>query len=207
MLPEEALLLLKCHVDISDEIFSRLFAYHDLLLKWQAKVNLIGSDTIEDIWNRHFLDSLQLLKLLPSTSKPILDLGSGAGFPGMVLAIAGIKNIHLVESDSKKTSFLKEVARITKTDVIIDNIRIEDMNLSDAGVVMARALADLPTLFEYIERFVSHETIYLFPKGKNYAKELQDAKLKWNFDAVAIPSVTDINAVILSISNLRRRVV
>jgi 16S rRNA (guanine527-N7)-methyltransferase len=190
---------------VSHETFARLKIYHDLLLKWQAKINLISDDTVPTIWSRHFLDSIQLAKFIPGDEREILDVGSGAGFPGMVLSICGIKNISLIESDAKKISFLNEVARLTSTDTKIIHDRAENIFMEDVGVIMARALSELRNLFETSSQNVSHETICLFPKGKNYAMEIEDAKKEWQFNYDIFPSVTDANAVILRVSNLQRR--
>ena len=204
-MPPEPFLLLNKHHPVSRETFDRLKNYHDLLIKWQARINLVSKDSLDNIWQRHFLDSLQLIKMisLPDTVK-IMDMGSGAGFPGMVLAIAGIKNMHLVESDGKKVAFLKEVARITHTDVSVHQERAEKNSLDKMNVIIARALSNVATLLSYAESNVSHETICLFPKGKNYAMELEDAKKEWSFDCEVIPSVTDSQGVILKLSNLKR---
>lgn len=202
---EDGYKLLNRYFNVSRETFSRFCLYHDLLVKWQAKINLIGKDTIPEIWRRHFLDSLQIASLIPGSKNLIVDFGSGAGFPGMVVAMTGRKNIHLVESDGKKCEFLKEAARITETEVFIHRDRIENCKFSEAAVITARAVADLEQLLSYASSHVSRETICLFPKGKNYAKEVEDAKKGWEFDCSVIPSLTGNEGVILKISNLTRR--
>lgn len=179
--------------------------YHALLLKWQARVNLVGPDTIPDAWSRHFLDSLQLLRHLPSLDIDLMDIGTGAGFPGMVLAIAGVKNVHLVESDQKKMTFLKEVARLTKTEVTFHAKRVEHVSQMHLDVIVSRACSHLDTLLTYSSPNVSHETICLFPKGRNYTIELEDALKHWNFQYVVLPSVTDTQGVVLKITDLIRR--
>lgn len=203
-MPNHDFELLNKHLPVSYETAEKLKIYYDLLLKWQSKINLISNDTIGDIFNRHFLDSLQIIKLLPKISGTIVDIGSGAGFPGMVLAISGIRNIHLVESDSKKISFLKEVARLTKTEVLIHHSRIEELPETKASAVVARALAPLEELFSYAFPLVSHGAICLFPKGKKYSMEIEEAKKIWNFDYNAFPSITDPEGMILEIRNLER---
>lgn len=197
--------LLNSQAPVSRETFERLKIYHDLLLKWQSKINLVGKDTIADSWSRHYLDSLQLKKYLPVSDGKILDVGTGAGFPGMVLAITGVKNIFLLDSDNKKISFLKEVSLETKTDVQIICDRSEKFSIESVSTIMSRAVANLCDLFETNIHNVSHETICLFPKGKNYASEIGDAKKEWLFDYDILPSVTDKNAVILRVSNLQRK--
>lgn len=202
---ETAFEFLNRHLSVSYETFERLFIYHDLLLKWQAKINLISNDTISDCWNRHFLDSAQLIKHLPDTSEHIIDIGSGAGFPGMVIAIMTNKKCHLIESDGKKISFLKEVARLTKTNVSIYHDRVENISMEKGDVVMARAVADLNQLLKISEKFVSHGTTLLFPKGKNYSTELDEAKIEWSFESEIIPSITDSSGAIVKLSQIKRR--
>jgi 16S rRNA (guanine527-N7)-methyltransferase len=204
--PNDAFRLLNAHCEVSYETFEKLSLYHDLLIKWQNAVNLVSNDSLTDSWNRHFLDSLQLLKYLDGEKGAIVDIGSGAGFPGMALAICGVKNIHLIESDSKKTTFLKEVSRITKTDIFIRNERVEKIkNLDPVNIILSRAFADLNTLLGCSSSLISQETKCLFHKGKNYSKELEDAKKSWSFDAIMFPSVTDENGVIVKLSNIHRR--
>jgi 16S rRNA (guanine527-N7)-methyltransferase len=204
-MPRDPFELLNEHFSVSRETFSRLKIYHDVLLKWQTKINLVSNDSLPDIWVRHFLDSLQLATFIPDKGQPILDFGSGSGFPGMVLAISGIKNITLIESDRKKISFLQEVARLTSTEVKIICDRAENLVIKNCGVITARAVSELSNLFQTIFQNVSHETICLFPKGKNYAKEIEGAKKEWLFNCDILPSVTDANAVLLRVSNLERR--
>ena len=205
--PDDTFSWLNTHVSVSRKTFDLLNIYHNLLLKWQPKVNLVGPDTISDAWKRHFLDSLQLQNHIENYDARIVDIGTGAGFPGMVLAISGNTNIHLIESDSKKILFLREVARITKTNVIIHHDRIENVELKNVGMVISRACAPLTKLFSYSANFVSHETICLFHKGKNYSKDSEDAKNDWEFESVVLPSIADTEGVVLKITNLRKRVV
>lgn len=202
--------LLNKHIEVSRGTFERLNIYHDLLLKWQRSINLIGKDTIEEAWNRHFLDSLQLIKYIDDNQKIIVDLGSGAGFPGLVLAIYGYKNIHLIESDARKVAFLREVARITNTAISIHHCRIENNPIEQVGIFVSRACAPLDKLLHLIyssqdtAKTVSRETICLFHKGKNYSIENKDALLNWQYDMVATPSIVDSQSVILKLSNIRK---
>jgi 16S rRNA (guanine527-N7)-methyltransferase len=189
---------------VSHETFERLTLYHELLIKWQAKINLVGGDTLADAWRRHFLDSLQLISHLPSLDEPMIDMGTGAGFPGMVLAIMGAPAMHLIESDTKKIVFLNEVSRLCKAPVTIHHSRIEDCENIPARVITSRALASLTELLSYSEPHVSRETICLFPKGKNYAMELEGAKRSWSFDQDIFPSVTDSHGVIVRLSSIHR---
>lgn len=192
-------------LDVSRETIERLHIYHDTLLEWQPKINLVSNSTLADAWNRHFIDSLQLLPLIGNKNVPIVDLGSGAGFPGMVLSIAGCQQLQMVESDTKKIIFLREVARLTNATPLITHARIEEATIESPRIITSRALATLHELLSYAIRFVSHETICLFPKGKNYAIEIEDAKKYWSFDHHIFPSITDTQAVIVQLANIRRR--
>lgn len=193
------------HFNVSRETYERLKIYQELLVKWQAKINLVGPDTIHDVWQRHFIDSLQLLPLIQDKSFRAVDMGSGAGFPGMVMAIAGMSDLHLIESDTKKTIFLKEVARVTATHIHIHNKRIEGVDINNVQLVFSRACASLSQLFSYSQKYVSRETICIFHKGKNYQKELLDSGDEWLFDYSVHPSITDVQGGILQVKNLRMR--
>ncbi len=201
---QDAFDLLNAHVTVSRETFERLSLYHDLLLKWQSKVNLISPDTISSTWNRHFLDAIQIFPMI-DPAKKIIDMGTGGGFPGMVIAIAGASNVHLIESDTKKILFLREVARITNTSVTIHHARMEDAVTDSADIIVSRACSPLASLLSLASHYVSHETICLFHKGKNYSKELEDALLHWNFSHETITSVTDTQSAILKLTAIQKR--
>jgi len=190
---------------LPSETLSKLQTYQSLLLKWQKSVNLVSNNTLEDSWNRHFVDSAQLAKLVSKTNPKLVDIGSGGGFPGMVLAIMLEGEVHLIESDQKKCIFLSEVSRETKTKVIIHNDRIETSSISSIDYITSRACANVSQLLEWTEKLVSHETKCLFLKGKNYYIEIDDAKKDWHFDITLHPSVTDKESAILEICNIRRR--
>lgn len=194
---------LKSHLNVSDETIQKFSDYYDLLLKWQSKINLIGNST-DDIWSRHFLDSIQIAKFIPQANSKILDIGSGAGFPGMTLSILGY-DITLVESDSKKTTFLSEVNRITKSDAKIFNGRIENFLKDNFDIISSRACADLDTILEYAYPSVSHGTACIFHKGKNHLKEISEAEKKWCFQFEINPSITDSDGVILKLTNITKR--
>lgn len=201
---EEPFEFLNKHISVSHGTYERLKLYHDLLLKWQDKINLVGKDTLSDVWRRHFLDSLQLINFIPDKTKVIVDLGSGAGFPGMALAIYGYENIHLIESDSRKVAFLREVARVTETKISIHNCRIENNPIIKVDIFISRALASLEKLFELIEKSVSHGTICFFHKGKNYSIENESALLSYKYDMAVTQSISDLHGVVLKISNIRK---
>ncbi len=187
---------------VSRETYERLKAYQDLLLKWQTKINLIGPDTVSDSWHRHFIDSLQLLPYINDLNARAVDFGTGAGFPGMVLAIAGAGDMHLIESDMKKVMFLREVARITNTKVTIHHQRIERASIQNVSIIYSRACSSLSELFSYASTYVSRETICYFHKGKNYSKEILDANGDWLFDYTSYPSVTDAQGTLVKVEHL-----
>lgn len=195
---------------VQPETRHRLRLYHDLLLKWQKAVNLVSPATIADAWNRHFEDSLQLVELIPDTARVLVDLGSGAGFPGLVIAIARPDlDVHLVESDQKKGVFLLTVSRETGVqNVNLHNERIESvLKTLRVDVVTARALAPLDVLLGYTRPLWAQNprVTLLFPKGGGWQKEVELAKVGHDFDLVVIPSKTAKDAAILCITGVREK--
>lgn len=176
--------------------------YLDELLKWQKSVNLISKNTVGEAWERHFEDSLQLISLLPEAAKTLIDLGSGAGFPGLVLAMETDLDVTLVESDRKKCEFLKHVGRTTKTPVTVLCERIENVPAATYDVITSRALADLKTLLGYAYPFCQEETVLLLHKGQGAQDEIKDAQQKWNFDCDMISSTVSGSGFILVIRGL-----
>ncbi|MBE9552058.1 MAG: 16S rRNA (guanine(527)-N(7))-methyltransferase RsmG [Proteobacteria bacterium] len=190
--------------NVSRETLARLESYAELLEKWNRRINLVGRGTIDDLWRRHMLDSAQLLPLIPESAESLVDLGSGAGFPGLVLAICGVKNVHLIESDRKKCAFLREASRETGAPVTIHNKRIEEIESFQADVVTARALAPLPKLLDMAAPFAKKHCILLFLKGKHVDRELTDATKGWNMRVDRIPSHTDPEGTILRLEAISR---
>lgn len=195
--------------DVSCETLAKLEAYADLLLKWQRKINLVSHRSLQDLWQRHFLDSAQLFDLAPTDACRWLDLGSGAGFPGLVIAILGVPDMHLVESDSRKCAFLREAARITETRVTVHNCRVEALPPLAADVITARALAPLSRLLDLALPQAQRQTVALFLKGKTADSELQDIAdrltegTKYRSMSVdKIPSRTDPDGMILRVRGL-----
>ena len=175
----------------------------ELLLKWNQRINLVAKGDVREIWARHIADSLQLGPLLPS-SIPITDLGSGAGFPGLVLAIAFGNPVTMIESDTRKTSFLREAARASGASVRVINSRIEDVDIAPAPVITARALAPLPLLLDYAAPLLEPDGFCLVLKGRKAADELAAARSKWHLVAESIPSQTNAEGTILKLSQIRR---
>ncbi len=183
----------------------RLHTYLALLRRWQARINLVGPKTLEDPWRRHFLDSAQLLPLMPPVVNRLVDLGSGAGFPGLVLAILSGVPVTLVESDQRKCAFLLEAARATTTTLEVLPARIESLAPGDADVVTARALAPLAKLISYAVNWLAPNGICLFPKGRSAADELTDAQKNWKLQVSSFLSRSDDAAMILRIDRISPR--
>ena len=197
------------NVFVSRETFEKFHIFYKTLIKWQNSINLISKSSTKNIWERHFLDSAQLYKYVKNINGNILDFGSGAGFPGLVLAIMGKKNIHLVEADYKKCVFLKEIAMLTDIDITIHNCRIESLSFFNVDLVMCRALAPLNKLIDYVEDFVGKssnkkQTLpkLLFLKGKTYKHEILQLKKNKNIDFKEYTSITDRYGKILYISKI-----
>jgi 16S rRNA (guanine527-N7)-methyltransferase len=212
MTPEEFLQALQAlDPDVSRETIAKLETYAALLRKWQKAINLVSGATLDDLWRRHFLDSAQLLPLLAPVEAGdggITDLGSGAGFPGLVLAILSGRPAQLVESDQRKAAFLGEAARATgcAERVKIQAGRIEAQKTWTAGTVTARALAELGQLLDWAAPFVGADTVLLFPKGAKADEELTAAERVWKMITERRRSITDSTGLILRLSHLERRV-
>ena len=197
------------HVFVSRETYEKLCVFEKILIKWQHSMNLISRSTMKSIWVRHFLDSAQLYAFVRNVEGNIIDFGSGAGFPGMVLAIMGKKNIHLVESDHKKCVFLKEIAMLTETDITIHNCRIEDLSFINVDLITCRALASLSKLINYVEIFTNKSLgekkelpKLLFLKGKSYYSEVIELSKNKKISFKEYPSITDRNGKILYINKV-----
>lgn len=193
---------------VSRESGERLETYVRLLEQWQARINLIGPATRDDIWTRHIADALQLLPLLPQDVRKLADLGSGAGIPGLILGIAQPLEVHLFESNLKKSAFLREAARQTRAKAHIHSIRIEEAGsiaeTIGAQAVTARALAPLPRLLDYAAAFLENGAIGYFHKGQDVDAELTDATKSWKMQVEKHPSMTDSRGVILVVKEAHR---
>ncbi|MBB4016909.1 16S rRNA (guanine527-N7)-methyltransferase [Chelatococcus caeni] len=193
---------------IPDGALSALDIYVDLLRRWQDVKNLVGPRTLDHVWTRHIADSAQLLPLAP-TARKWIDIGSGAGFPGLVLAIL-LRNredgeVHLVESNSRKCAFLRAVSRETGARAQVHAGRIEDVlpSLGQADVLTARALAPLTDLLDLGKDLLRTGAIGVFPKGQDLEAELTVAAKSWNIDYDIVPSVTDPQGRICIVRQLR----
>ncbi len=196
--------------DVSRETCERLEAYIALLTRWNARINLVAPATIETAWTRHVADSAQLFDLAPESASSWLDLGSGAGLPGLpVAALAAEKapdlHVTLVESDTRKAAFLATAAREMDLDVTVEPHRIEALTPRPFDVVSARALAPLGRLCAVAHRFSGRGTVFLFPKGARVDSELTAATAGWHIRAERIASRTDPEATVLRIVELEPR--
>lgn len=189
---------------VSRETLARLEAYADLLTRWSARINLVGGDTLPDLWRRHMLDSAQLRPLVPNDAQTLIDLGSGAGFPGLVLALLGMPGVELVEADSRKSAFLREAARVTEAKVAIRACRVAAVPPHHADIVTARALAPLDRLLDLAEPFIGPGTICLFPKGERAEQELTLARKGWTMTPSMHPSIADPRGVVLRLHEVVR---
>jgi len=190
--------------DVSRETFDRLQRYAELLRKWNRRINLVGQGSLGDLWRRHMLDSAQLFPLISDRRGPLVDLGSGAGFPGLVLAAMGAADVHLIEADKRKCAFLGEAARALGVAVTIHAMRIADVPAFTAATIVSRALAPLPELLDMAEKFCGKHSILLFLKGRKAEEELTRAKKEWNMRVDQIPSRTDPQGMILRLEAISR---
>lgn len=196
------------HFDVSRETISRLAAYEALLTKWNPRINLVSATTLSQIWSRHFLDSAQIFDLA-ATGNSWVDLGSGGGFPGLVIAALAAEKksdlrVTLVESDLRKSAFLASAAREMNLSVQILSQRIEEIPALSADVLSARALAPLEKLFEFSTLHLRSDGVGIFPKGESWRKELAAAQKVWSFEFEAHESKTDSDAAILVINGVKR---
>lgn len=201
MTEPEAQAWLDSHFDVSRETREKLDAFIAYLLREATNQNLISASTLDQIWSRHIADSAQLLKLLPSPIKQgeWLDLGSGAGFPGIVIALLSNYNVTLVESRTKRIDYLKRAVQLLDLEsrVTVAGMQVERVKTAPYSVISARAFAPLSRLFELAARFSTDKTLWLLPKGRNAAKEWQEVQSDWAGDFRIEPSVTDVDAGIL----------
>jgi 16S rRNA (guanine527-N7)-methyltransferase len=187
---------------VSRETLARLDAYAELLRRWSARINLVGRATLADVWGRHFLDSAQLAPLLAGC-RSIADLGSGAGFPGLVLAVIGVPGVELIEADSRKCAFLREAARVTEAAVEIRQCRIEAVPPAARDAVTARGCAPLDRLLPLSERFIGPRTRCLFLKGEHAGDELAAATAGgWTMQVTRHRSIADPRGIVLQLEEV-----
>ena len=198
MIPDQVAELLS----VSRETIDKFQAYLTLLEKWQRRINLVSNSTLGDAWQRHILDSGQLAAYYPPKTRHILDVGSGAGFPGLVLAIMGGVTVDLVESDQRKAVFLSTAIRELDLPANVHNQRIETMPNLRPDVITARALAPVPKLLNLIETQISPECVCLFLKGASVEDELTNLQSYSTMVATTYPSLSGSTGVVLKLKNL-----
>jgi 16S rRNA (guanine527-N7)-methyltransferase len=197
------------HLNLPYPLLEDLKTYVSLLERWQKQINLVSTSTLADVWNRHILDSAQLYPLIPVDAKKVIDIGSGAGFPGLVLALYfkhyGGPEVHLVESDSRKCFFLTEVSRQTKACVVVHTSRSEAISDLKGDVITARALAPLRKLIKISRNFDEGDATYIFLKGEKAREELTDARKEWTMNVTKTTSQTLSVATVLTLKGVKYR--
>jgi 16S rRNA (guanine527-N7)-methyltransferase len=195
-------------LNVSRETFLRLKEYEKLLFKWNAKINLVSRSTLDNFWNRHVLDSAQFLSSVGEKAGKWVDLGSGGGLPGLVVAILSdeiepVNKLFLVEADVRKAVFLKTVCRELGLKVEVYNNRIEELPPMSANIVSARALSPLKTLCSYAKNHLEKDGVAVFAKGENWKSELVEAQKKWIFSYEAVKSTLHEGSVVLVLRGIK----
>ena len=176
--------------------------YVSKLLQENENFNFIGKSTIDQTWHRHILDCAQLIQFIKNPQKKFADLGSGAGLPGMVLSILGLKEIHLVEKSFRKADFLRKIKNISPNRVFVHQAKLEELENINFDCIMSRALAPLDKLLEYCKKFLKDDGYCLFLKGKNLPLEISQAKQKFSFEFELFPSLTSQESNIIRINKI-----
>jgi len=193
---------------VPHETIHKLSTYERMLAEWNEKFNLVATSTLAHTWTRHFSDSAQLIQYIPEKAITLADMGAGAGFPGLVLAIVaqGLNRelvVNSIEATNKKADFLQAVVDELKINVIVRRERVEAIKDIKADIVTARALKALPELLKYANRLVHKDTICLFLKGRHAAEELTEARKYWTFKLETHPSRSDDSGSVLVLNDLR----
>ena len=187
---------------VPHETLERLEIYCALVQRWNKSINLVSKGDRNVIWSRHVLDSLRLLPQIPKGVGHGIDLGSGGGFPGLVLALATGISFDLIESDNRKAAFLVEAQRMTSAPVRVHCARIESISLPPASLITARALAPLTTLLAYTHRLLRPEGVALFLKGARASQEIADAAQQWHMQISRFDDAKHLGSTVLVVSNL-----
>ena len=195
--------------DVSRETLEKLNQYAALLRKWNPAINLVSKNTIDNLWQRHFHDSAQIYRFQPENACHWVDLGSGGGFPGLILAVLAAKSqpnarFTLIESDLRKATFLRTVIRELELNATVIAERIEETPPLEADILTARALAPLNKLLEYAKHHLKTDGFAIFPKGEKYRREINETVAFWRFDVEEFTSKTNPNGAILKIGGITR---
>jgi 16S rRNA (guanine527-N7)-methyltransferase len=196
-------------LSVSRETFAALKQLEGLVRRWTPVVNLVSKSTLADLWNRHIVDSAQLFAFCPQDARSWLDIGSGGGFPGLVVAILAREGrpammVSLAESDQRKAAFLRQAVQALNLRVDVRATRVESLPPQSADVLSARALAPLGHLLAFAEKHLARDGVGLFPKGARFAEEMADARKQWSFDVKPHPSISEPQAAILEIRKVSR---
>ena len=192
-------------IDLIEKNKIRLTKYVDFLIEYNNKINLIGKSTINDIWDRHITDSLQLVKNIDNYNIKIADLGSGAGLPGIPLSIIGIKEVHLFEKSVRKCEFLEQAKNFSNNKIVVRNENLNEIKKENFDIIVSRALADLNTLLHFSKNLSTKSTKLLFLKGKKIYNEIEEAKKYWHFDYKLIDSITSNEGKIIEITSFAEK--
>jgi 16S rRNA (guanine527-N7)-methyltransferase len=188
---------------VSRETELRLEQYDALLRDWNQRLSLVANSTLDSIWSRHFLDSAQLMPLIPEPARPVIDIGTGAGFPGVILAIMGLPHIHLVEHNMRKVGFLRTVIAALGLEVTLHAMKVESVKPFAAGAVTARAFRPLAELVGLGRKFLRDDAaVAIFPKGRRAEEELTEARRLWRAQVERFPSLTDPDSTIFRLSGI-----
>ncbi len=195
-------------LNVSRETIARLKSFETVLRKWNPRINLVSRNSLDHLWNRHIIDSIQVFRCVEAPHKWV-DIGSGGGLPGLIVALVAAEeapglDVTLIESDQRKSAFLRTAARECDVKVNVISARIEQAAPQNAEVLSARALADLDDLLGFAERHLKSDGVALFPKGVSWKKEVDNALERWRFDLEPITSLTEPDAVVLKIKGVAR---
>lgn len=200
----QALEQIKNFHSLTEEEVCALENFVEFLLQENEKFNFIGKSTIDDLWNRHILDSAQLLQFIDNKNLKFADFGTGAGFPGMVLSILGVKEMHLVEKSFRKADFLRKSREFSPNKIFVSQKDLREMEEEKFDVIVSRALAPLPKLLDYSTKFLKKDGYCLFLKGRKIFEEIEVAKKDFNFDFAAQSSLTSSESRIIKITNIQK---
>lgn len=192
-------------VKISSEDFKNLQDYVEFLLYYNTKMNLIGKSTIDDIWNRHIIDSLQIIKIIKNKNIKVADLGSGAGLPGIPLSILGISTIELFEKSPKKCEFLNMAKKYSKNKIIVRNENLYQTKDNSFDLIVSRALANIDSLLNFSKNLIKDNSELIFLKGKKIYEELDEAKRNWDINYKIFDSITSNEGKIIKITNFSKK--
>lgn len=190
--------------DLTDSQIKNLDDFTSLLVQENQQFNFIGKSTVDELWNRHVLDSAQLMSFIDDKNIKFADFGTGAGFPGIVLSILGLKEVHLVEKAFRKCDFLRKAKSFSENRIVVHQSKLEELSDIEFDCIISRALAPLDKLLVHANKFLKKDGYCLFLKGKNLSKELEVAKTKFEFTYETHPSITSSESNIIKVSGIKK---